>query len=169
MKSPTFIYFAAGLTALISLEIIAALVVGFHHAAPPVPAQRSGPHQSPPPGYAIETNGKEWRWARKESNSTWTQWMPFDTKDEAIRNAWTYYNFSEDQQAHPWRLETPAPDPNTGLTLMVPYHEPMPMIDNNAAEYGDGSGTVTHTNEPQPSTELKRAPIIRTGPAKGTP
>lgn len=166
MKLPSWI-FISGMV-LTGIGFGGAAILRQHERDQNRPAQRSDPHSQPPPGYAIQTNGQgQWRWFRVQHGDR-DSWAPMDSRQDAVENAWIWYNYDHAEQ-QTWRLETPAPDPNTGLTLTVPYHEPMPMIDNNAAEYGGGSGTVTHTNEPQPSTELKRAPIIRTGPAKGTP
>lgn len=110
MKPSFPIWIPAGIVLLIGLEIAGALIVGFHHPAPPVPAQRSDPHQSPPPGYAIETNGKEWRW-----KTNFYEASHRETRAEALAAAWSQYLYEQDQKAHPWRLETPPPDPNAGL------------------------------------------------------
>lgn len=73
-----------------------------HEKAQPAPAQRSGTHPAPPPGYTLETNGQAWRWSDSdEFHDIW----PADSRQDAIDSAWRQYLYGQQQAQHPWRPE----------------------------------------------------------------
>ena len=50
-----------------------------------------------PPGWKLQTDGKEWRWVDAAGGS----WLPLPSRKRAIENAWEHYNYKEPQ----WRDE----------------------------------------------------------------
>jgi hypothetical protein len=58
-----------------------------------------------PPGYFIETDGKEWRWAKHTSFGTSSGMFPKATKKEAIKDAWNIYNYLEQERMKVWKKE----------------------------------------------------------------
>lgn len=57
-------------------------------------------HKDLPPGYTLESNGTSWRWVR-ERNGLEDRWLPQDTKQAAIDNAWAVYSFDHEPEYHP--------------------------------------------------------------------
>lgn len=130
--------FEAIFAGIVGITLIVAIVIAARYQWPkPIPAQRSDQpiHSAPPPGYTIETNGKEWKWKAGLMDQIWAS----PTRAGAVDSAWLQYNYDSEQQAHPWRLETPPTDPNAGLIQPV---EPMPMIDNRSMYQPDPKSTL---------------------------
>ena len=42
-----------------------------------------------PPGWRLQTDGKEWRWVDANGGS----WLPLSSRERAIKNAWEHYNY----------------------------------------------------------------------------
>lgn len=48
-------------------------------------------HTDMPPGWKLQTGGGEWRWVAPDGSS----WIPLDSRQEAIDNAWDTYEYRE--------------------------------------------------------------------------
>lgn len=59
-------------------------VAGSPNTHPPVAAK-----SEMPPGWKLQTDGKEWRWL----DALGAGWVPLKTREEAISNAWRHFNY----------------------------------------------------------------------------